>query len=51
MNRKRVLDLSDPNSQDTDYDISPVKFKEVKKDYSYRERQVLVPKELSIGGQ
>jgi hypothetical protein len=51
MNRKRVLDLSDPNSQDTDYVISPVKFKEVKKDYSYRVRQVLVPKELSIGGQ
>jgi hypothetical protein len=41
--------LSDPNSQDTDYDISPVKLKELKQDYSYRERQVLVPKELSVG--
>jgi hypothetical protein len=51
VSRKRSLDLSSPNSQDTDYDVSPVKFKEIKKDYSYRERQVLVPKELKSGGQ
>jgi hypothetical protein len=51
VSRKRSLDLSSPNSQDTAYDVSPVKFKEIKKDYSYRERQVLAPKELKPGGQ
>lgn len=49
INRKRELSGDEPNSQDTDYDGTPRKSKEPKRDYSFRVRELIAPKPLSPG--
>lgn len=51
VNRKRELSGDEPNSQDTDYEGTPRKSKEPKRDYSFRVRELITPKTLSLDYQ
>lgn len=51
MNRKRSLELGDINSQETDYEMPTQETKATKRDYTFRVREQIMPKELSPGRQ